>query len=417
MLKNLSFEKEFKVQKEKALKEKKFKISTVSVTGNSILTENKVKNLSPNVSEHTYSKEDLELWAKKIYSIPYIEKVYYEVDNEDIHFTVKEKDSINVGTALNYLSEYGASINISTTIPNFGVWTQNYTFTAELSKYPKIFLNNIYFYEIGNFRILGSLDLGYKNLPLFIYDEGNKVATYKSEVFSTELTLGSTFSNSTALGIKLGYENYSTNYDEGSHDYTDFEGSNQFAYLKPFIYFDTLDNKAFPSKGSSFSLQAFANEELKKNSNSNGFSGVFSFNFPVNQKLSFSFGGSFGKMSDDSIENTKLFRIGGSKNSEVSYSFTGLPIMGRYSDEFYIGSFGLKYNLTNSLYLLSTYNVLTYSDTELSFQKENRLWKDKEYGYGAGIGWDTFLGPMTFMISNNIDTTSPLFELYLGYLF
>ena len=43
--------------------------------------------------------------------------------------------------------------------------------------------------------------------------------------------------------------------------------------------------------------------------------------------------------------------------------------------------------------------------------------KDKKYGYGGGIGWDTFLGPITFMISNNIDNSSPLFELYLGHTF
>ena len=91
--------------------------------------------------------------------------------------------------------------------------------------------------------------------------------------------------------------------------------------------------------------------------------------------------------------------------------------MGRYSDEFYIGSIGMKYNLTNTLYLLATYNVLTYSNADLSFQRKTELWKDKEYGYGGGIGWDTFLGPMSFMVSNNIDTSSPLFELYLGYLF
>lgn len=417
LLKNLTFDKEFENQKERALKEKKFKISEVTLSGNSILTERKVKNLSPNISNKTYTKEDLELWTKKIYSIPYVEKVYYEVDGENILFTIKEKDSINIGTSLNYISEYGASVKIATTVPNFGVWTQNYTLTAELSKYPKVFLNNVYFYEIGDFKILGSFDIGYKNFPLFIFKDGDKVSTYKSEIFTTEFALGSTFSNSTAMGLKLGYENYSTRYYEGDQSYSDFKGNNQFAYLKPFIYFDTLDNKAFPSSGSTFLIQAFTSEEIKKESNYNGFSGVFSFNFPMTNKFSLSLGGSLGKISSDSLENTKLFRIGGSKNSEISYSFTGLPIMGRYSDEFYIGSIGMKYNLTNTLYLLATYNILTYSNADLSFQRKTELWKDKEYGYGGGIGWDTFLGPMSFMVSNNIDTSSPLFELYLGYLF
>ena len=91
--------------------------------------------------------------------------------------------------------------------------------------------------------------------------------------------------------------------------------------------------------------------------------------------------------------------------------------MGRYADEFYIGSIGMKYNLTDTLYLLGVYNVMTYSDGDLSFQKHSELWEDKEYGYGGGIGWDTFLGPMTFMVANSIDKDSPLFELYLGHIF
>ena len=44
--------------------------------------------------------------------------------------------------------------------------------------------------------------------------------------------------------------------------------------------------------------------------------------------------------------------------------------MGRYTDEFYIGTFGLKYNLSETLYLLTKYNVITYSDADLSFQKK-----------------------------------------------
>lgn len=417
LLKNLSFSEDFQKQKAKRLEDKTFKISNINLVGNSILSEKKVKSLAPKTNGNIYTKEELELWTKKIYAIPYIEKIYYDVDGENITFTIREKDSINVGTSLNYISDYGASVKIATTVPNFGVWTQNYTLTAELSKYPKVTLNTLSFYEMGEFKILGSLDIGYKNFPYFIYNNGDKVSTYKSEIFSTELSLGTTFSNSVVSGIKLGYEHYDTDYYEGDKNHLDFEGTKQFVYLKPFLYFDTLDNKAFPSSGTSLLLLSFTGEEIRKRESYNGFSGVLSLNFPVNNKLSFSLGGSLGKISGGGLENNKLFRIGGSKNSEISYAFTGLPIMGRYTDEFYIGAIGMKYNLTDTLYLLARYNVLTYSDTDLSFQKKAKLWEDKEYGYGGGIGWDTFLGPMTFMVSSNIDTSSPLFELYLGHTF
>lgn len=417
LLKNLSYNKEFNEQKNRKLEENNFKISNIKLVGNSILTEKKVMNLVPKKDNGIYNKDEIELWVKKIYAIQYIEKVYYEVNEKEITFTIKEKDSINVGTSLNYISDYGASVKISTTVPNFGIWTQNYTLTAEVSKYPKVTLNTVSFYEMGNFKLLGSLDLGYKNFPYFIYKDGDKISTYKSEIFTSKFVIGSTFSNSVVSGFELGYENYQTNYYEGDKTYTDFKGNKQFAFLKPFLYLDTLDNKAFPSKGTSLFLISFTGEELKKQENYSGFSGVLSLNFPLTKKLSFSLGGSLGKVSGEGLESNKLFRIGGDKNSEISYAFTGLPVMGRYTDEFYIGTFGLKYNLSETLYLLTKYNVITYSDADLSFQKKSEIWKDKKYGYGGGIGWDTFLGPITFMISNNIDNSSPLFELYLGHTF
>lgn len=417
LLKNLSYNKEFTEQKNRKLEENNFKISNIKLVGNSILTEKKVMNLAPKKDKGIYNKDEIELWVKKIYAIPYVEKVYYEVNEEEVTFTIKEKDSINVGTSLNYISDYGASVKIATTVPNFGTWTQNYTLTAELSKYPKVNISSLSFYEMGDFKILGSIDLGYKNFPYFLFKNGDKISTYKGEIFNTEFSLGTTFSNSVVSGIKLGYEHHQTEYYEGEKLYKDFKGIKQFAYLKPFIYFDTLDNKAFPSKGTSLLLLSFAGEEIRNRKEYSGFSGTLSLNFPINNKLSLSLGGSLGKITGDGLENEKLFRVGGSKNSEISYSFTGLPIMGRYTDEFYIGSLGIKYNLTDTLYLLGRYNMLTYSNPDLSFQKKSKLWEDKEYGYGFGVGWDTFLGPATFMISSNIDTSSPLFELYLGHTF
>lgn len=417
LLKNLSFNEDFKKQQSKKLLDSSFKISNVKLVGNSILTEKKVKSLAPNSKNNYYSKEDLELWTKKIYSFPYVEKVYYDVNGNDITFTIKEKDSINIGASLNYVSDYGAAIKIATTVPNFGTWTQNYSLSAELSKYPKITLNTVSFYEMGEFKILGSFDINYKNSPLFIFHNGDKVTTYKNQIFNTEFSFGTTFSNSLVSGIKLGYETYNSDYYEGDKNYNEFREIDEFVYLKPFIYFDTLDNKSFPSTGSFFLLQGFGGEKLKEEGDYNGFSGVLSLNFPVTNKFSVSLGGSLGKISGTSLSNNKLFKIGGSKSSEISFPFTGLPIMGRYSDEFYIASIGTRYTITESLYFLTTYNMLTYSDAGLEFQKKSKVFEDREYSYGAGLGWDTFLGPMSFMISNNIDTSSPLVEIYLGHTF
>lgn len=416
-LKNLSSTKRYKRLIENKLQNKNYVIKNINITGNNILNKNKIKKLMPKSNSKSLNEEDLILWAKKIYAIPYVEKVFYDVNGDTITFTVREKDSINMGAALNYLSEYGASINIATTVPNFGSWTKNYTLLAEISKYPKLYLNTLSFYEMDNFNILGALNIGMETSPLFIYKDGKKISTYKTNTFKTEISLGTSFSNNLVSGLILGYENISSNYYEGDNLYKDFNLNRQYSYLKPYLYLDTLDNKAFPSRGFSLFAQSFSGAAFNRNENFSGYSIVFNSNFPITPKFSFSFGTSFGKISGENLSNLKLFKLGGSKTSKLSYEFTGLPLMGKYSDEFYLIRLGTKYNLTDSLYFLTKYNVLTYSDDQLSFDKRPSLGKDKYYGYGAGIGWDTFLGPFSFMISNNIDASSPIFEIYLGHTF
>lgn len=132
----------------------------------------------------------MQLWTKKIYAIPYVEKVYYDIVEDDIIFTIKEKDSINIGASLNYISDYGAAIKIATTVPNFGIWTQNYTLTAELSKYPKFTVNSLSFYEMGDFKILGSFDIGYKISPFLSLVREKKFQQIKMKYSVVNFLLG-----------------------------------------------------------------------------------------------------------------------------------------------------------------------------------------------------------------------------------
>ena len=91
--------------------------------------------------------------------------------------------------------------------------------------------------------------------------------------------------------------------------------------------------------------------------------------------------------------------------------------MGRYADEFYILRGGIQYKLTDTFHLLVKYNMLTYSSDSLPFQDNYSIGDRKYHGYGGGIGWNTFLGPISLFLSNNLDDSSPLFEVYMGYTF
>lgn len=418
ILENLSYPKEFKEIKEKSLKEKPILIKNIKLVGNQILTEEKVKNLMPNVNGNQFTRADLNDWTKRVYSVSYIERAFYEVDGDTIIFKVKEKDGININASLNYASNYGGSMNISATISNFGLWTRNYTVKAEASSYPKVALNNLSFYELGRIKILTAASIGYEVDPLFIFNDGNKVSTYDSNTFKTTLSLGTAISNNVVTGLTLGYQDTDNKYSSGSRAYRDFHESYQTVSTGMYLYIDTLNKKNFPSKGNVLRFDGFNTQGVaSKDINYNGFMFSTDFYLPVTERFSMNLGISGGKTAGENIPNSSLFKLGGLRDNDLTFSFIGLPMMGRYTDEFYMIRGGVQYRLTDTFYLIGKYNMMTYSSDGLSFQKSYEIGDRRYHGYGGGIGWDTFLGPISLMLSNDLDSSSPLFEVYMGYTF
>lgn len=418
ILANLSSPQDFKEIKSKALKEEPLQINKIKLEGNSILTLKKVNELKPSVKNRKFTKADLNDWTKKIYSVSYIERVFYEVNDDTVIFKVKEKDGINIRASLNYASNYGGSMNIAATVPNFGIWTRNYTIKAEASNFPKVNFNNVTFYEVGKFKLLGGASIGYETDPLFIYKNGDKVSTYTTNKFIASLSLGTAISNSVVSGISLGYANNDNKYLSGDRDIYNFNENYQSLFSSIYTYVDTLNEKNFPSKGTVLRLEGFNSQDISgKETNLGG--GMFSANFytPLSEKFSVGFGVAGGKMRGEELPKSSLFRIGGLRSSETAFSFVGLPMMGRYADEFYILRSGIQYKLTDTFHLLAKYNMLTYSSDSLPFQDNYSIGDRKYHGYGGGIGWNTFLGPISLFLSNNLDDSSPLFEVYMGYTF
>lgn len=418
ILANLSSPKDFKEMKDKALKEEPIQINKIKLEGNNILTLKKVNELKPSVKNRKFTKADLNDWTKKIYSVSYIERVFYEVNDDTVIFKVKEKDGINIRASLNYASNYGGSMNIAATVPNFGIWTRNYTIKAEASSFPKINFNNVTFYEVGKFKLLGGASIGYETDPLFIYKNGDKVSTYTTNKFIASLSFGTAISNSIVSGISLGYANNDNKYLSGNRDVYNFNENYQALFSSIYTYVDTLNERNFPSKGTVLRLEGFNSQDISgKETNLGG--GMFSANFytPLSEKFSVGFGVAGGKMRGEELPKSSLFRIGGLRSSETAFSFVGLPMMGVYADEFYILRGGIQYKLTDTFHLLAKYNMLTYSSDSLPFQDNYSIGDRKYHGYGGGIGWNTFLGPISLFLSNNLDDSSPLFEVYMGYTF
>lgn len=406
--------------KAELLKDDPVAIKTIKLEGYDTLTAREVKRLMPTPDKNgKLNRQKLNLWAEKIYALNNINRVFYRVEGENITFLVKENNDAKFNAGISYASNYGGALNLAAYIPTFGEWNKSFFINAELSKYPKLKLKDVSEYNFMNFKFLVTADLSYGLSPLSIYLGSSNITNYYSQNFKGHLSIGTVFAEQFFLGYNFGYKNYKNFYENGSKIFKDFKGEGQYFNNGLFFYTDTLDSKLFPTKGFLSFAEAFTGTDLDDGNSYSGFSFKGSVNIPATDKLSFRIFASGGKFTEEDVPKNELFRIGGLRdnNSDRGFAFYGMPDMYRYANQFYIGGLGVQYALFNSFYLTARYNVLTYDSADLSFQKEKEIWKNRFYGYGGGIGWNTFLGPMEFILSNEVDSDSVLFQAFIGYTF
>ncbi|MGF6906964.1 patatin-like phospholipase family protein [Fusobacterium sp. PH5-44] len=411
-IKSLSNPEAFDNIRRSALKEEPILIKNIILSGNDALTLKKVMALKPSKGS-SLTKSELNNWAKQIHSVTYIEKVNYHVANNTLYLDVKEKKDFNIKASLGYSSNYGGSLNILANIPNYGTFSKNYMIRGEMSKYPKLNIGGVYYYDFNKYKIGAIVDAGYEIDPLFVYNKGDNVSTYTSDKFKGSLVFFTTIFNDIIAGPKFVYEREKNRYDSGTRDSSYFSKTRNELSGGGYLLFDKLDNKIFPTKG-----MRLYGEWMKYGSDYDIFTVSGTGAVPINKRLALNFGGSYGEIKGDKPGREKLFKIGGMQNSMKNVSFFGLPPMGIYTDKYYIGHVGVQYKLTDSIYLLGKYNLLAYESNDVKYQKNRKLNDHYVHGYGVGVGVSTFAGPISFFVSNNKNKkNSVLFEARIGYFF
>lgn len=256
---------------------------------------------------------------------------------------------------------------------------------------------------------------------IFLYRDGDNVSTYRNDTFITNLSVGTTIFNNIIAGYTLGFKNMDTYYDSGEkiENFSEFKKDGSYISNTFSFYFDTMNQAEYATTGSNGLLQLFSESNAKSGETYEGYSAMGTKYFSLSKNWSLNTGIRGGQMYNS--ENTplsELFNLGGLRNNPMgrSYSFVGLPIGAVYTDNFFMGSAGLQYTIVPNLYLNFNYNVGTYNYSS-GFETKNDIWDRSEHGYGVGIGWDTFLGPMDFSVSNDVLNGGTLFQVHIGYVF
>ncbi|WP_432204714.1 patatin-like phospholipase family protein [Cetobacterium somerae] len=409
-------------RKKESMRNKKFDIKNVEINGNELLTVKEVEKLKPKGEE--LNIKELNLWAEKIFAKNYVDRVFYTVDGDTINFTVREKLETKLKAGVFYISNYGAGLEAVADVPvfnKFNLSQKNYTLKAEFSKYPKISLTDITQYTVWDHKLLVSAGLSYGLNPIFLYKGGDNISTYENNTFETTVSIGTTIFNEIIAGYTLSYKNMDTEYSSGEklEDLSYFKKDGSYFTNTFSFYYDTMNQSEYATKGSQALFQAFSQTNAKIGGAYNGYSAFGTKYIELNKNWSLNGGVIGGQMqSAENAPLSELFTLGGLRSDPMrrNYSFTGLPISSVYTDNFFIAKAGIQYTITPSLYLTLNYNMGTYNYNS-GFSSQKGIWDMEKHGYGAGIGWDTFLGPMDFMISNDVLNDGMLFQVHIGYVF
>lgn len=422
VFKNIGNKKRFEEYKEKVneLKSSEVKINNIKIDGAEVLDTEIVESLKPRKEQ--LNVEDLNLWAREIYNLSYVDRVFYTVDGDTIDFSVKENNGYKLMAGIGYISDYGSILSVDLDVPRFNKYKENYILNFELSKYPKISLRNKIKFGVGDIQFVGGYGASYGMSPVFFYKNGDKVSAYTSNVFNAQLDIGTSVFRNYLLGLSMGYKNIDSSYESGERTNFTTNDIKNYAWSSLYILHDNMDNIIFPKKGNYSNIIGFSGADIDSHKEFTGYNYKFKTVAPLTSKLSTGLFFKGGKIDTSTIGNSyeEMFKIGGVRDTNTGFrtvGFYGLPYSGILTDEFFSGGVSLQYEIARNLYVIGKYNVLTYNSNNLFYQDESRFGEDYYKGYGVGIGWDTFLGPIEAVFTNNIENDELLLNVFFGYTF
>ena len=413
----------FPAESEKAASleaDKKVTIDNIVINNATILTEKQVTLLKPKGKNGELSKEDLTLWMERIYALNYVDRIFYTIDNDTITLDVNENNAAQLRAGLNYNTDTGVSLEALGYISTFGTTTKNTVFKVRGSEYPALELKRFASYSLKKSKILGVGSIRIDYSPLHGYDGDDKITEIESRTVALSLSLGSVFFDKYLMGIGLEYKDVKNTYREGDKSFNSLLSHEDYITPSLFILLDNRNKAYFPTKGV-FGLFASytGNSPTGDNVDYRGTSYEVQGYIPATENLTLRLDSSGGKISGDGIPSQEYFKLGGLRNNVPNkyYAFYGMNTMREYADEFIMLSGGVQYRFKENLYLLGRYNAVTFTTNVIDNRREKDLGDDYTYGYGGGVGWDTILGPMEFIITNDTDNSSAMFHAYMGYDF
>ena len=323
----------------------------------------------------TLTRLDMEKIVNNIYQNGDFTTVYYEVKDNDLIINVQEKPSDYLTLSGNINNEDLATVNVgfqgSKLINNTNV---RYSVSGTVAN------------EYGA-KGRTTAELG-KNSKAIIYGEFEykrdiiENQKYKNGYFSFE---NRKFKIGTGIGVEV-YKNLLFSIG-GGYQISDVEKheNNAENVRKPFPYFeaklnyDTRDSLNFATKG----IYLFSNYTLanSKHANFNSLYAGGEINIPIGEKVTITPGIAYLTSYGKDIPETYRPKMGGIRTADNSLEFAGMPADKIRGGSIFTGKLKAQYNLSNLVYLDTTYSRANISGKSYSFGNDVK----ESYKFGIGV--------------------------------
>lgn len=382
------------------------------------------ENILGKYKDRYLTYDELEEIMLKIYNIDFVNKVYYDVQGNDLVLDAEINPANLFGIGASYSTGYGTTFNIGTEFTNINKLGNTSSINAQFGDYLGVTMDNFFYYGLSN-KIGVFANAGYYEAPLYLYDKTKKIADYTSENLRFETGILTQYNNEILAAYGIAF-----NYVELKQD-TGFNWTEQFEYSKKYneaflkLSLDKTNKLINPTSGIKGEFN-YVWEGSYGNSNSNLYGPLYVVDgyIPLNKKLTLSYGVYGGVISGDNISIDKYIKLGGTRNNikNKEFAFYGYRVHQKLVDEFLLGKIGLEYELFKNFYIGTKWNIGTYSeikDKENDMFEENipQMWQDYHQGFDLELKYTSLFGPVEFSLSKDNKKGNVITQFSIGYIF
>lgn len=394
-------------------------LKKLHLVGNRNITQEIVEELLGKEIPGVVSKNDLENLILDLYALPYIEKAYYEIKDNNLYIETVENPANYLKFGMNYNSEYGTTIALGTDILGIGKKGRKTTLDFKFGDYFGLDARHYSYYGIED-RLGFMLHMGYNEKPFFLYEDADKRSEFVSKTFEFTGAFATQLENQLRLSYGFSQKFGILDQDVGLSEDRDLEYDENYGNVFLKVDFDSLDNKMYPSKGVKSDFQYIWGGDFgSENVDFYGPAYLLETYLPATEKLTLLSSISGGSVKGEGILPDEYFKIGGIRNasSDKEFSFYGYNSQRKLVEEFVMAQLGFQYRFYTNIYIIGKWNIITYSGSPIQEDEIMEIWGDKIQGYGLTLGVDSPFGPLEFSVMEDSDTSGVLSQFNIGYIF